>query len=282
MNNLGRSLFEEKVKLATSSPEPGSQFTDQLWAQIVCLSNENSSFLPTSRPTDSDRRNPRWGRKAPVSWKFQTGFILLLAVLLAGILLFTTPMGITFARTIMDFFTRAASDTLPLQPWQKAIPTQSGTPTPDPASILDAHLTIEEVRQLASFEFLEPTYMSESLSFSGASFDPAQDTVRLFYSSVMSNGLVVREEPIEISKDCELCGEVGLTANIEKVQIGDAAGEYVVGVWNLTDKGPVWVSDPYLQKLRWQSSNIAFELLYMGQPSSLQKEDLVKIAESLK
>jgi hypothetical protein len=282
MNNQGRSLFEEKVRLATSSPEPGSEFSGQLWAQIVELSQVKNTLLPTSRPVVSARVNPRWGRKIPVSSRLQAGFILLLAVLLAGILLFTTPIGISFAHTIMDFFTRAASDTLPLQPWQKVIPTQSGTPTPDPASILDAHLSIEEVRQLAGFTFLEPSYMSESLPFSGASFDSTQNIVRIFYGSASGNGLVVREEPFENSSDCELCGEVGLTADIEKVQIGDAAGEYVVGVWNLTDKGPVWVSDPYLQKLRWQSNNIAFELLYMGQPSSLQKEELVQIAESLK
>lgn len=74
---------------------------------------------------------------------------------------------------------------------------------------------------------------------------------------------------------------MGASASVERVQIGNTAGEYVQGVWKLTENGPIWENDPYLQTLRWQVDGIAYELQYMGPPDMLTKDDLVKIASSL-
>lgn len=82
--------------------------------------------------------------------------------------------------------------------------------------------------------------------------------------------------------DCELCGKVGADAAIEKVSIAGNEGEYAEGVWKLTDQGPVWEADPYLKTMRWQENGMAFELLYMGPPETLTKDDLIAIAASIK
>lgn len=204
--------------------------------------------------------------------------------LLAGVgLLLATPQGRVWAQGVLQFFTRAESDTLPVQAWQLTpIPTAETTPTPDPASILDASQTVAAVEQQAGFDVLEPTWLPPVLSFAGASLEPDHPIARIFYRLEDTNGLVLREQPFARTEDCQLCGEVGASAAVETVKIGDATGEYAEGVWSLTDSGPVWQNDPYLKTLRWQLGDMALELQFMGPPDAVTKEDLIAVAESLK
>ena len=85
-----------------------------------------------------------------------------------------------------------------------------------------------------------------------------------------------------MTDDCELCGKVGADTAIQEVSIAGVYGEYVEGVWKLTDQGPVWEADPYLKRMRWQGKGMAFELMYMGPSDTLSKEDMISIAESMK
>ncbi len=199
---------------------------------------------------------------------------------LAIITLFTIPQGRALAQEIQHFFTRAKSDRLPVQPFQLTPIAQ--TTTPDPGDINHASLSVVEVENQAGFDVLEPSWLPETLSLVGATYEPGLSIVRIFYRYVDTNGLVLKEEPFKRTDDCELCGVVGDSAAVETVQIGKGKGEYVEGVWKLTDTGPVWESDPYLKTLRWQANGMAFELLYMGPPDSLSKTDLIAIAEGLK
>ncbi len=203
----------------------------------------------------------------------------LLALCAVAALLFATPQGRAWAQEALGFFTRANTDRLPIQPWQ--LTPISTTTTPDPASITGANQTVKEVEQQAGYAVLKPTWLPEILSFEAASLEPEHNIARLFYKYVDTNGLVLREEPVKQTEACELCGVVGASAAVEKVQIGANPGEYVEGVWKLTDNGPVWEPDPYLKTLRWQSNGMAFELLYMGPPDSLTKDDLIHIAEGI-
>ena len=104
---------------------------------------------------------------------------------------------------------------------------------------------------------------------------------RIFYSGGDYDDLVLKEEIYSSPDTCDLCDKVGESASVEFVQIGNVKGEYVQGVWNLTDSGPIWENNPYLQILRWQVDGVAYELLFQGQPDSIVKEDLVNIASSL-
>lgn len=96
------------------------------------------------------------------------------------------------------------------------------------------------------------------------------------------NGLVVREERFQTSDDCSLCGLVGASEKIEPVMIGNTPGEYIIGVWKLTDNGQVWEPDPYLKTLHWQAGGIAFELMFTGIPEEVTKGDMIAIATSIK
>ncbi|MCE1252935.1 MAG: hypothetical protein LWX83_05225 [Anaerolineae bacterium] len=211
----------------------------------------------------------------------------LTVTLLAACLLFVfiwllTPQGQVWAQQILLFFNRSNNDVLPLQSWQMTPAVNAESPTADPANILDAHAGIADVERQAEFKVLQPAWIPQILTFSGASYDPAEKITRLFYQLDESNGLALRQEPSQLSEKCELCGEVGASAAIVNVYINDQPGEYVEGTWNLTDNGPVWEATPYLKTLRWKSGEMAFELLFMGPPDALSQEDLVKIAESLK
>lgn len=267
IQSILKNLVEEKA--------PGREIN--VWPEIN--SRLQTSELNYSKGTKMDTRK----KLAP---RLAAGIALI--VILAGIFVFSTPQGQAMAQSLLQFFTRAESNELPLQSFQMTpIPTP-GTPTPNPASIIDANPEINEVETQAGYDVLEPSWIPTSLTFAGASIED-QKIVRIFYrytdtkgQPVETNGLVFRQEPVPASNDCELCDVVGPDALIESVAIGSTTGEYVVGVWKLTDQGAKWESDPYLKTMRWQLDGKAFELLYMGPPDTLSMEDMIAIAESLR
>jgi hypothetical protein len=159
-------------------------------------------------------------------------------------------------------------------------------------------LDIKEAESLAGYDVLEPTWLPPVLFFEGAAFEPEEwsfpkDAVLIsyyFYSDrvgpgLASNGIVITQQPADSIEECKMGTDclVGMGANVETVQIGDMPGEYVIGVWSADNSGNWhWVNDPYLQRLRWQNNDIAFEILYMGPPEEIAKTDLMAIAESMR
>jgi hypothetical protein len=245
----------------------------KLWKKI-------SRRLATSESRYNEKRKknmkPNFARNPVVRWVTLTA----LAVILAFGVLLITPQGRAWAQELIStYFTRAESDTLP------PLTSIPENPTEDPGFTFNQ--AILDIEQQAGFDVLEPSWLPGILSFDGASYDPEQNITRIFCQYNMegpdnTNGLVVRQEPFETADNCELCGVVGDSAEIETVQIGNFTGEYVVGVWKLTDSGRIWESDPYLQTLRWQANGMAFEFIYMGNPDDVTKADLIAIAESMK
>ncbi len=206
-----------------------------------------------------------------------------LAILLVGIIFLATPQGRVWAKEFLQFFIRTQTDNLPVQTWQLTpVPTLApGVALSDPANILDAKLSVRQVAEQSGFDVKEPAWLPQQLALVGATYDPPRSLVRIFYRLAESNGLVLKEEFYTSPDACSLCNEVGASASVEPVQVGDTSGEYVQGVWKLTDQGPVWENDPYLQTLRWQTAGVAYELQYMGPPDAITKVDLVNIANSL-
>jgi hypothetical protein len=203
----------------------------------------------------------------------------LLTLLAALALTLATPQGRALAQAALQFFTRAPAD---LQTLALAPPATAAVVTPDPASMLDAHLTVAEAAALAGFAVRQPAYLPAAFAFSGASYDPDGGRVRLFYVEPSGGALVLQQAAFTVAAECALCGQVGASAAVQSVPVGSVSGEYVVGVWKLTDDGQVWEPDPYLQTLRWQEGQQAFELLFMGPPDSLSQTEMLAIAASVK
>lgn len=260
------------------------QVTEQLANDFV---GPEIDLWPALQKSLSASNGPQLKREDSMKLSIRFNKVLRTSAISLGVLaalvclMLFTPQGKVLAQEIAGFFHHAPSDTLPQQTWQMTpLPTDE-TPTPDPASILDATASVSEVTAQAGFTVYQPASVPEGFTFSGASFDPASSITRLFYQTPDSNALVLKQEPAGQNEPCDLCGEVGASAAIEEVTINGAAGEYVIGVWKLTDNGPVWDSDPYLQTLRWQQGDFAFELLYMGMPDFMDKDLMVSIASSL-
>jgi hypothetical protein len=208
-----------------------------------------------------------------------------------------TPPGRAWAQQAFLFFKHADTDTFPLSPQQLTaifIQDASATPiintvTPVYDAGYDFSLSIEDAGQKAGFGVMAPDWIPPVLSFVGASYETDHNIVRLYYRHNkypdINNGLILREEKFKTFDDCHLCGVVGASEPIEAVNIGNNTGEYILGVWILTNQGAEWESTPMLQTLRWQQDGLAFELQYMGvaeDENLVTKDDLISIAASIK
>ena len=182
-------------------------------------------------------------------------------------------------------------------------PTVPATSTPGPFDFHSVYpLTFAEAEQKAGFTVLSPSRLPKALSFVGAAYDEETKSVQLFYRynrpdmPEQTDGLTIRMIILPEPGPCPMCGfvvgqlvdqsetaagrVVGENATIETVQIGEFTGQYVEGVWSLTNQGPVYDTTSYMKNLRWQANGMAFELSYMG--LAIDKEDLISIANSLR
>jgi len=141
-------------------------------------------------------------------------------------------------------------------------PAPETTQIPDPAKLENANMTIEAVEQAAGFDVLEPAYLANQ-EFYGANFDAYTKIVYLFYQ----DGMTIRQERYTDMTDCELCAEVRYSAIFRYVQIGDIEAEFLFDA-NM------------LKQLHWQVDNIFYDLSYDHDPSELELDDLIQIAES--
>jgi hypothetical protein len=249
-----------------------------LWPAIEsCLIKSN---LKTSKP--SKIREPQINTRQHRTPQLHLAATIALVAIFVCALFFVTPQGQVIAQNIFHVFSRSESNQLPIQTWQLTPSSNEANPISDPASIIDAELSIEEAQQHAGYNVFVPSWIPDNLDFSGASVDQESKIIRIFYRFFDTNGLVFKQELIPIADACELCGKVGTDAAIQEVSIAGTYGEYVEGVWKLTDEGPVWDDIPYLKTMRWQKEGMAFELLYMGPPDTLSKEEMIAIAESIK
>jgi len=145
-------------------------------------------------------------------------------------------------------------------------------------------LNMEEAASLAGYQLLMPS--QEALmgyQFKGATYDPKNNMVSLFYAKVTgeAEGFTLNEQKLGAPEDIyPLQGVVGVSAPIKEIKVGDFQGEYIEGVWNLTDNGPVWLSEPFLKTLRWKTGTLFVEIVYGG--VEMTKNDLVTFAESMK
>jgi hypothetical protein len=206
---------------------------------------------------------------------------LIIIVLLT--LAFVTPQGRAFAQNILQFFARADKDRYPLQAWQMTPPAQTSSDSPFKYSVQD-------VEALAGYDVSSPVEPPFGMMFVGASYDEKYHIVaQAFGLSADSIGVSLWQQPLQYYQPCgdisNRCDNMlgsnlaGASADIQTVQIGNTTGEYVEGVWNLTNDGPVWEPTPYLKTLRWKTGTMIFELVGGIDQT---REDLVNLAEGLR
>ena len=145
-------------------------------------------------------------------------------------------------------------------------------------------LELSDAEGQAGFEVWEPAALPEGMTFLCSSFEPFSKTTSLSYGySEADRAILIQQQPVSSPEICDLCGVIGASAEVETVKIRDTSGEYVIGVWKADEAGNwTWEYEPFLQRVRWQEDGMAFEILYMGPPEQITKNDLVVIAASMK
>lgn len=195
-----------------------------------------------------------------------------------------TPQERAFAQNIFQFFTKADQDRYPLQAWQLTPPAQTSNESPFKYSV-------SEAEALAGYDILSPVEIPFEMIFIGASYDEQYHTVgQTFGYTIEYPELSLWQQPLEYYQPCgdisQACDNMlggnlaGASADIQTVQIGELTGEYVEGVWELSDNGPVWNPIPFAKTLRWKNGTTIFQLVYNGM--NLTRDDLVKFAEGIR
>jgi hypothetical protein len=226
----------------------------------------------------------------------RAAFVTLVIIILLALTLIT-PQGRAFAHSILQFFIRSQSDTIPVPTAQPitwvdvtpGVPAATMTPLPQMAVFAkecgdfgSATCTVEQIRSKVNFTVKEPANLPEGLYFVGATGGP--DSVQISYHfKDMSGSLHITEERWKgnPSPQTDL---VGASAKVEQVQIGGLTGEYFKGIFVAADGDNVAHWDPNffgLETLRWVDAGISYTMEYAYPPAPLGKEGMAALAQSM-
>lgn len=274
IQSILQDALEEKI--------PSSQV--ELWpavkAELVAgkhLIGQQGEKMNTSRP----RRILR------------AAFVTLTIVVLLA-LAFITPQGQAFAQSILQFFVRSGSDAIPVpteEPvtWVDVTPNvPSATMTPLPAFAIFASdcgdfpnptCTVEQIRSKVDFMVKELGKIPDGLYFVGATGGPDSITLSYYFED-LSGSLHITVERWAGPPSTNI---VGASAKVEQVQIGSLTGEYIKGIFVFESGETVANWDPNfgIETLRWVDDGISYTMDYSYPPTSLEKEGMAALAESM-
>ncbi|HEX2997723.1 MAG TPA: hypothetical protein VHP14_23070 [Anaerolineales bacterium] len=154
----------------------------------------------------------------------------------------------------------------------------------------DPLMRIEQAESQVGFKALQLSEEnSGNYTLAGASIDSQYRLLTLVYhspdgSAVQSGrGFTLKQWPTTEPVDtCDLCAAIGASAQVETISVRGMNGEYVQGVWVLTNDGPSWQPVPQRKVMRWQENGYWFELGMFTSDGSHTVEDLITIAEELR
>ncbi|HEX7555535.1 MAG TPA: hypothetical protein VF338_02840 [Leptolinea sp.] len=294
MNSQNPSLFEEKIYQATQTPDPDLQFDNALWARIVELDGQASIYPINPRRNHwSDLQTYLTERLHP-SHQFVTGMVSVLAIVLAGFFLFSTPTGRALAQSIIHFFSPQTSDTIPAptsvpQVWVEqtpGVPAPTATPLSGPAfhdqcgeSIAAPRCTVEQIRNKVKFPVKELGSIPEPMHFVGANGGP--DQIYIIYDTWdKSGGLILNEQPWDGDSE-QKKWKIGASAVVDTVKIGNVTGEYVEGAFGYHGGEALmhWNADADNKTLQWVDDGMLFQMQSFGK--HLNRNEFIALAGSL-
>jgi hypothetical protein len=214
--------------------------------------------------------------------QYRLAAVFSLLLLLGLVFLLATPSADVLAFRIAQFFTAISGDTVTI-----------AIPIPEFEDSGTQHFSSAvEAARLAGFEVKTPSLLPQGLIFSGAAYHPLRQSVMMNYESGDGSILRITQRPASLEYQ-----RISVNASVEKVQINGVTGEYVAGGWRvITPLGATadptitvqaaWDSEANIHFLRWQEADILFEILFsssdLDSPHTLDKDDLVAIAENLR
>ncbi|MBC8496283.1 MAG: hypothetical protein H8D37_01355 [Chloroflexi bacterium] len=269
---------------------------DNIAKNAIPDEDEISELLSAIQPKPSLRFHQRmadqpWtqAKRQPLGFKVRAQRLATLAgsvFLLVLFLSLATPTLEAVAQRLMQFFLPTISDQTILQITleETAGPTQNFL------------LTISEAENLAGFAVREPVSLPEGYTLSGAIYNPDRNAIVLNYlSEIPGQSLRILQRLLH-----EEYQQIGASAVVDIVQIGEVNGEYVTGAWTIpevesaievTEFGQTaplqatWDPEAEIQMLRWGENEMLFEIIFGGgnpnNPGYLTKSDLISLAESM-
>jgi hypothetical protein len=205
-----------------------------------------------------------------------------LVILLISVLFAATPQGSALAQDVLQFFTRTTSDTF-YQPVSNLTFEETTAFHAECGTSIHPTCSVEEVRSRVDFEVKELGTLPEGMYFEGAT--GSSDFIEVAYLHEDADRLggelsVVVEatgRPSAIGT-----GIAARSAPIERVRIGDLPGEYYTGILFQDEQGNVtWQPNDPTSTLRWEDGGSTYTLVYYSSRYPLQKEDLIRLAESM-
>ena len=226
--------------------------------------------------------------------------IVVLALLFAGAVFMITPQGQALAQSLLRFFTRSQSNTMPVPTqapllWITQTPgIPAATPTTEPTlsgaafsnvcgDFRSPTCSVEQIRKMVKFTVKELGVIPEPLHFIGATGGPDQ-VILLYDTQDHSNVILLTEKPWTGSgARAALWNDVSPNAVIEPVQIGANTGEYVKGSFRYLsgEKQATWNDNAGMQDLRWIDNGVFIAMQQMGPDGIFDRAGMVALAESL-
>ena len=247
--------------LRSIQPEPGKRYYHKMG---------NAPWASTQAG-----RQSAWGKK----YRFPA---LAAGILVLAFALLATPAGNVVANEILQFFTRAQGNALPVPTDQYVAPIPSPTPaptrnltvlpaeqvartTPTPKPTGTAHpgmpteLSLKEAEALAGFDLYEPLRLPRDYRLRRIFYNSYVQAIQMEYSSPRA----ATGEYFYIAQGKNLTPmTVGADAQIETFQVGDYTAELVRGIW-FADAGSTqatWREGPEWYTIRWQAQDITIEI----------------------
>lgn len=228
-----------------------------------------------------------------------TGLTLLLVVAFLAF----TPQGRALAQAVIHFFTRTATDSLPVPTaapltWVDITPG-APLPTSTPQALFrecgdfnSPKCSVEQIRSRVNFPVLELGRIPAGMHFLGATGGP--ERIYLLYDNgKLTYGVALTEEPWTGSSDM-IQQQVGASAVVETVQVGDVTGEYIKGgfstrllqapTFNEVHFSQVWDDKVGLESLHWIKDGIFYSMsAWGGDPENalLDKDAFIALAAGL-
>ena len=232
---------------------------------------------------------------------FRRAALALLVIAFVFAALLVTPQGRALAQSILQFFTRAGSDTLPAPtpqplgwvaqtpggPQPTLIPTTSPTPaagsTPlvDCGKLPDPKCSVEQVRSQVNFTVKELGSIPSGMYFIGAVNGP--QGVELLYDTPDHSGFIYLSQAPWTGGPEQTGGLVAPAAAVESVSVNSLPAEYVKGSYNMNDGDTTatWKGDMDSQSLHWVDQGVFVRLESQGQAFPVDRERFIALAEGL-
>ena len=206
-----------------------------------------------------------------------------LTVLVVGALLavaFITPQGRAFAQSVLQFFTRAESDTFLLPPSQIATdPGGTSAPTAEPPGAL---LSVTEAEAQVGFEPAELPVVPDGFNYLGARV--YGKAISIEYEAVGGGGnlMIMQSEEGFLQSDWDQVPAEAITP----VKVNGADAEFAQGTFVVFPDATsaTWNADAPILRLRWTRDGIWFEIAKFGDVESIEyldREGLIELAESM-